>query len=132
MRRESRRVSRVASSHNRGELRQEGQRVSRHYYDLHVMFHTETGDRALANRALGAECIRHARMFFDRPDFDLEAAARGSFALTPTDGMLDGLRRDYDAMVGMIIGAAPRFEDVLRSVTDIDDGLVRRSTPETA
>jgi len=47
----------------RGLLRQEGQRVSRHYYDLHCLFNSEIGKTALSDRSLGADCVRHARMF---------------------------------------------------------------------
>ena len=108
---------------NRGELRQEGQRVSRHYYDLHVMFRGETGERAIADRALGAECVRHARMFFNRPDFKLETATEGTFALKPADKMLDALRRDYEAMAGMIIGPVPPFDDVMVSIASLDEIL---------
>jgi hypothetical protein len=75
----------------RGELRQEGQRVSRHYYDLHAILPTEVGTRAIADRALGRECIRHAAMFFGRPDFDLDSAALGHFALAPHAEMLHRL-----------------------------------------
>ena len=107
----------------RGELRQEGQRISRHYYDLHVMFRGDTGAQALADRPLGAECVRHARMFFNRPDFNLGTATPGTFALVPVDKMLDALRRDYDAMAGMIIAPVPRFEDVIASVAAIEERL---------
>lgn len=65
----------------RGELRQEGQRVSRHYYDLHCLLGSETGKAALGDLDLGADCVRHARMFFDRPDYDLASAVPGSFAI---------------------------------------------------
>ena len=44
----------------RGVLRQEGQRVSRHYYDLHCLLGSEVGKAALADRDLGADCVRHA------------------------------------------------------------------------
>lgn len=71
----------------RGVLRQEGQRVSRHYYDLHCLFGSEAGKVALADSDLGADCVRHARMFFDRPDYDLASAAAGTFAITPSKGM---------------------------------------------
>jgi hypothetical protein len=108
---------------SRGELRQEGQRISRHYYDLHVMGGTETGERALADLPLGAECVRHAQMFFNRPPFNLDAAAPGSFALTPVDKMRDALRRDYEAMAGMIIGPVPAFEDVITSIAGLEGRL---------
>jgi hypothetical protein len=114
---------------NRGELRQEGQRISRHYYDLHVMSGTETGERAMADLPLGAECVRHARMFFNRPPFDPHTATPGSFALTPVDKMRDALRRDYDAMSGMIIGPAPAFEDVIKSIASLEKRLNESAKP---
>lgn len=52
----------------RGELRYDGQRVSRHYYDLHSLLNSPA-KAALEDRALGADCVRHARMFFDRRGF---------------------------------------------------------------
>lgn len=39
----------------RGELKQDGQRVSRHYYDLHCMLETDVGNNAVADLALGAD-----------------------------------------------------------------------------
>ena len=68
----------------RGELRQAGQRVSRHFYDLHCLFASEVGRSAIADAALGADCVRHALMFFNRPDYDLASAATGSFAIAPS------------------------------------------------
>lgn len=100
----------------RAELRQEGQRISRHYYDLHTILSTPTGTHALANRALGRECVRHASMFFGRPDLNLKAAAAGRFAIVPYEAMLDGLRRDYNAMSGMIFGPVPSFDAVMASI----------------
>lgn len=109
----------------RGELRQEGQRISRHYYDLHAILPTDIGTRAVADRALGRECVRHAAMFFGRPDFDLTSAAAGHFALTPHAEMLARLRRDYDAMAGMISGHIPPFDEVLASVASLDARLTQ-------
>jgi hypothetical protein len=109
----------------RGELRQEGQRVSRHYYDLHTILPTDAGARALADQSLGRECVRPAARVFGRPDFDLESAAAGHFALTPHDEMLDRLRRDYDAMAGMVFGPIPMFDAVIASVATLQSRLVQ-------
>lgn len=76
----------------RGVLRQQGQRVSRHYYDLHCLLGSQVGRTALADSGLGADCVRHARMFFDRPDYDLASAVAGSFAIEPIGTMVDALR----------------------------------------
>lgn len=107
----------------RGVLRQEGQRVSRHYYDLHCLLDSEVGKTALADCDLGADCVRHARMFFNRPDFDLASAVPGTFAIAPTTGMIDALRRDYANTTAMIFGAAPEFDDILASAKKIEQLL---------
>ncbi|ODU15594.1 MAG: hypothetical protein ABS87_15295 [Sphingomonas sp. SCN 67-18] len=111
----------------RGELRQEGQRVSRHYYDLHCLMQSETGKAALAELELGADCVRHARMFFDRPDYDLASAVTGSFAIEPAPKMIDALARDYANTTAMIFGAPPSFDDILASARQIERELNNRA-----
>jgi len=107
----------------RGVLRQDGQRMSRHYYDLHCLLGSDAGRTALADRDLGADCVRHARMFFDRTDYDLASAAAGNFAVAPRGAMIDALRRDYDATRAMIFGTVPAFDDILESVERIDGAI---------
>jgi Nucleotidyl transferase AbiEii toxin, Type IV TA system len=104
----------------RGELRQEGQRISRHYYDLHCLYNSSIGPIALANRNLAADCVRHARLFFNRPDFDLASAQPGSFAIEPSPGMLDRLRIDYAKTTPMIFGTAPTFEEIMASIKKLN------------
>jgi hypothetical protein len=83
-----------------------GQRISRHYYDVYRL-PAAIGEEAITDRAMGADCVRHARMFFNRPDFDLASAVADSIALAPHDGMMQSLRTDYEAMSGMIFGEYP-------------------------
>jgi hypothetical protein len=106
----------------RGQLRQEGQRVSRHYYDLHRLLASDVADAA-GDAALGDDCVRHARMFFSRPDFDLASAKRGTFQLLPTGDMRDRLAKDYSAMSGMIFGAPPAFDDVMNAIAALEARL---------
>lgn len=82
----------------RGELRGGGQRVSRHYYDVFRMLASPRGEGFATDMPMAADCVRHARMFFNRPDLDLATAAPGTFALMPHDDMLANLRTDYAAM----------------------------------
>jgi Nucleotidyl transferase AbiEii toxin, Type IV TA system len=112
----------------RGILRQAGQRVSRHYYDLKCLLASDVGRAALAQPALGIDCVRHARMFFDRPDYDLASAAPGSFAIAPIGGMIEALNRDYDNTKAMIFGVAPDFAEILASVGEIER-IANAATP---
>ena len=107
----------------RDVLRQEGQRISRHYYDLHCLAKSNAGEQAMADPALGEDCVSHARIFFDRPDYDLATAVPGSYALTPHDTMIDALRRDYDNTRAMIFGYPPTFANILASVAKIEERI---------
>jgi len=104
----------------RGVLHKEGDRISRHYYDVHQLLTTDVGRAATSDIAMAIDCARHARMFFDRPDFDLASAVTGRFMLTPASDMVGALRRDYANMIGMIFGVAPDFDAVLESVVDLE------------
>ena len=106
-----------------GQLRGNGQRISRHYYDLFRLLQSETGQAALADRALGEDCVAHARMFFNRPDFDLASARSPTFALCPERGMIDDLRQDYRAMSVMIFGDPPPFDQVIEAIAELQNGL---------
>ncbi|MDP9424297.1 MAG: nucleotidyl transferase AbiEii/AbiGii toxin family protein [Pseudomonadota bacterium] len=110
----------------RGELRGGGHRISRHYYDIHELMASDSGQGAIANSELGADCVLHARMFFNRPDYDLASAAPPTFALVPEGGMYDDLRRDYSAMTGMIFGTPPAFEAVVEAVASLEAELNSR------
>lgn len=107
----------------RGELKQDGQRISRHYYDLHCMVDTDEGKSALAHLELGRNCIAHAKTFFNRPDFNLDSAVPGTFSLVPNGEMITRLQADYKNTEAMIFGDAPDFEAVLTSIARIEETL---------
>jgi hypothetical protein len=109
----------------RHELRGGGQRVSRHYYDLHQLLLSPIGLEALQDHALAFACVQHARIFFNRPDLNLATAAPGTFALVPHPDMLTELRRDYTAMTTMIFGVVPSFEVVMTSIQRLEESVNR-------
>ena len=104
----------------RGVLRHGGQRVSRHYYDVHQLLRHEQALGWLEKRALGADCATHARLFFGSADLGLDTAAPGSFTLVPPPDMREALQTDYAAMAGMIFGDVPALDAILRSIAEIE------------
>ncbi len=108
---------------HRGALRQQGHRVSRHYYDVYKLLGSPMGQQAVSDHALALDCARHALMFFNSTDLDLSHARPGSFAITPTPGMVDALKRDYQAMAGMIFGEVPTFSDVLEATRQLEQAI---------
>lgn len=107
----------------RGALRAGGQRVSRHYYDAYRLMTAGVGAAALADPALGQDCVAHARMFFNSPALGLALAVPGTFTLTPAPEMIEPLRRDYAAMSVMIFGDLPDFDAVLATVSALEATL---------
>lgn len=105
---------------NRNQLRHQGQRVSRHYYDLNRLLLSEVGQNAKKDFSLALDCARHAQIFFNNRDMDLKNARPGSFKITPSTAMIEALKRDYQAMSGMIFGEIPKFEDVIISVERLE------------
>lgn len=105
---------------NRGVLRQQGHRISRHYYDIYKLVHSPIRVKALKNHNLALDCAHHAQIFFNSADLDLLRAIPGSLALTPSADMLESLKRDYQAMAGMIFGEVPEFSDVINTVSNLE------------
>ncbi len=104
----------------RGALRGDGQRVSRHHYDLYRLLESDAGRNAASDLALAADCVGHARMFFNSTDLNLATAAPGTFTLSPNRDMAADLGRDYTAMSGMIFGNAPPFSEVLERIANFE------------
>ena len=104
----------------RGELRHGGQRVSRHYYDVHQLLQSASARKWQADRVLAVDCAQHARMFFGSTDLGLDTAKPGTFTLKPGASMVDALARDYSAMSGMVFGAIPSLDTVLASTERLE------------
>lgn len=100
----------------RNELRHGGQRVSRHYYDVHQLMQAADASKWQADHALAIDCAHHARLFFGSADLGLDIAAPGTFTLIPGPAMRDALAKDYEAMAGMVFGNVPPLDEVLASV----------------
>ncbi|OGT68949.1 MAG: hypothetical protein A3J38_06400 [Gammaproteobacteria bacterium RIFCSPHIGHO2_12_FULL_45_9] len=116
---------------NRGELRQQGHRISRHYYDVFKLLQADIGKLAQVNDALALDCAHHAQLFFNRVGMDLEKARPGSFKLAPAVGMADTLKRDYQSMSSMIFGHTPDFENIIQAIHEFEERINTGSLSRT-
>lgn len=104
----------------RGELRHGGQRVSRHYYDVHQLMQASASPEWQADHALAIDCAHHARLFFGSADLGLDTAQPGMFTLMPSLPMRGALAKDYEAMAGMVFGEIPLLDAVIASVERLE------------
>ena len=107
----------------KGELRQEGHRYSRHYYDVYQLLKSEKMQKVLDKKDLAIDCARYARMFFNSTSLDLKTAYPGSFSIMPSSKMVMKLKQDYRAMSGMIFGVVPDFDEILETVSVLEKEL---------
>lgn len=105
----------------KGRLRHDGNRVSRHYYDVHRLRSAEDVETWPADAVMRESCVRHARMFFTSPSDRLDLATPGSFTLVPSADMREILEADYERMRGMIFGTVPVFDQVVASIEDLEN-----------
>jgi hypothetical protein len=87
------------------------------------MLQADSGKAATKDSALGVDCVAHARIFFNRPDFYLASAQPPTFALSPDGAMVADLRQDYRAMSVMIFGELTEFDPVIEAIAALEAEL---------
>ncbi len=91
-------------------------RVSRHYYDVAMITATETGRSALSNIDLLDAVRNHNLIAFRQAWKKFEEAIPGSVRLFPQPALRAAIKRDYEAMQGMILGVVPDFGWVMEQL----------------
>jgi Nucleotidyl transferase AbiEii toxin, Type IV TA system len=91
------------------------QRLSRHYYDVAKIYDSEIGKRAVINHDLRERVRQHKLSFFNAAWKKFDEAIPGSFCVAPTGELLEVLRKDYQAMQGMMLGRATEFQQIIRT-----------------
>ncbi len=109
----------------KGTLRQNGHRYSRHYYDVYQLLKADMSKHWVDKTHLATDCARHAKVFFNSAALDLESAYAGTFSIVPSGAMIKELKRDYEAMRGMIFGYVPLFEELIDSIAIFANDLNR-------
>jgi len=107
----------------RNSLRNNGNRISRHYYDLYMLLNNPVGQSAIEDIGLGQECALHASIFFFDKDLQQKLATEGNFLIYPSDEMIPPLRRDYEQMSQMIFGTTPPFDVILKTIQSASEKL---------
>ncbi len=98
-------------------------RYSRHYYDLHFMARSPVKDSALRDLDLLHDVVEFKKRFYPRGWARYDLAVPGSFQLIPPDRILTAMRKDYAAMEEMIFGSRPSFEEIITSLSKLENEI---------
>ena len=93
----------------------EGERYSRHWYDIYRLASAGIAETAIGDRKLAIEVAQHKEDFWRKPPIDYFQALSGDLQLVPTGNGRKALEADYEAMTtsGMLRGQVPTFSELM-------------------
>lgn len=99
------------------------QRLSRHYYDVAMIYNSELGKQAIENSNLREKVRQHKLNFFKLAWKKFDLAVPGTLRIVPYDDLLTALEQDYRSMQGMMLGTAPNFDDLVETLQQLENLL---------
>ncbi len=106
----------------------EGERYSRHWYDLDRLARAGIAEPAIRDRFLAVEVAQHKKDFWRATDavgqpINYFEAMNGNLQLVPTDAGRVALEADYRAMAdsGMLRGEVPSFAGLLERIALLEE-----------
>ena len=114
-----------------GRLPKEGQRLSRHYYDVALMSATDIAGRAIDDADLFNNVIAHAQRLFRRGWMKLDEINTEGIKLVPQDKLRNSLKTDYNDMQEMLFGDIPSFDSLLDHIELLEKKLNESLLGET-
>jgi predicted nucleotidyltransferase component of viral defense system len=109
----------------RGQLKENAERLSRHWYDLFMLAQHDSGRKAIQNRALFDDVIRHKKVFFNASYANYDACQQGALQILPNEDTLKSLQQDYEKMIsaGMLYESTPPFSEIEKSLRQIEKSI---------
>ncbi|MGN5478706.1 nucleotidyl transferase AbiEii/AbiGii toxin family protein [Cupriavidus basilensis] len=100
------------------------QYLSRHYYDLAMLFDSEEGKAAATDFGLLAQVVTHKATFFRSSWARYDIAQPGTLRLVPNEARVKDLRVDYRTMAPMMFDEnPPSFEDILARIEVLERNI---------
>jgi hypothetical protein len=100
-------------------------RLSRHYYDLSMLYKAGFAERAMENGEILQDVIKNKTLLFPSAWANYGLIGANSLKILPTAGRLSDLEKDYTQTKETMLfgGAKPSFEDVLRDIATLEEKM---------
>ncbi len=110
---------------NRPTLKEDADRISRHWYDISMLSKHGIGKQALTNRDLLNEVINVKKTFYDSGFAKYDSCLNGNFHLIPNDNYLKLLRDDFSKMLNnkMFYGDQPDFDLIINDIKKLENDI---------
>jgi hypothetical protein len=111
------------AEYHRTNLREDADRLSRHYYDLAMLARSPVREEALSSTALLLQVARHKELFFPAAWANYGEARPGTLRLVPHDTLARSLEADYRRMTEMFFDTPPPFAEVLATLGELEAAI---------
>jgi len=110
---------------NRGRIQDSPERLSRHWYDISRLAHHDSGVKAVNDRGLFEDVIRHKKVFFNAGYANYDECLQGRLRLLPDEDALSGLKADYQKMLsaGMMYGSPLTFDEIIDTIRETEERI---------
>ena len=98
-------------------------RYARHYYDLYQMSRSDVKERAFRRKELLEQDVKFKLKFYYARNASYETAQIGTVRLVPSKSAIKYLNLDYDHMKDMIYGEKPSFDEIMESITRLEEDI---------
>lgn len=103
-------------------------RMSRHFYDLEKLSHTDYADKALNDAELYYDIVEHRKKFYHVGAVDYDKDLPSAITIVPREDIIRKFELDYNAMrPSFIYGESLEFADLLKVLETLQEKF--RSVP---
>ena len=96
-------------------------RISRHLYDFYQLLNSSVKAKALGDLRLLDRVANHKKIYFASAWASYDIAKKGTLKLSPSNRLLNDLKKDYDLMATMFYGdSRPEWEVILKTIADFE------------
>ena len=110
---------------HRKRLRNNPDRLSRHWYDLAMLKKAGIDKEALSQWKILEDVVKHKKAFFNASYANYDDCLNNKFRLIPDDADKKSLERDYESMknFGMFSEEPMSFDEILNLLNELEDVL---------
>lgn len=114
----------------RAEWKHDGERHSRHWYDLYMLADHEIGRSAIGDIDLLADVVRVKKAFWNHHTANYDQCLAGELRVLPDEPLLSLLKRDYEQMItaGMFSSLPPSFDDITERLVRLEEEINKATT----
>lgn len=99
------------------------ERLSRHLYDLVMLYRSDISKEAIKDIDLLAKVAEHKKFYFRSGAANYDEAKPGTLKIVPHDAILQAFKQDYEKMGSMFSGEILLFDAIISELKQLENSI---------